>query len=63
MLSEREISMPRNYEAREKKLEKRKSAMKVNSRGLMTVIMPTIVKRGKEAADRANSRKGPLERR
>lgn len=39
--------MPKNYEQREKKLAKRKSAMKVNSRGLITVIMPVIAKKGK----------------
>lgn len=41
--------MPKNWEAREKKLKTRKEAMKVNSRGLLTVILPVIVKKGKEA--------------
>lgn len=44
--------MPKNYEAREKKLARRKEAMKVNSRGLLTVIQPIIIKKGKEAKDR-----------
>lgn len=41
--------MPKNYEQRDEKLAKRKSAMKVNSRGLLTVIQPLIIKKGKEA--------------
>jgi hypothetical protein len=38
--------MPRNYEQRERKLKRRKDAMKVNSRGLLTVILPVIAKKG-----------------
>jgi hypothetical protein len=41
--------VPTNWQDREKKLDKRKNAMKVNSRGLLTVIMPTIAKKGKPA--------------
>ena len=40
--------MPKNYTQREKKLKARKDAMKVNSRGLLTVILPVIAKKGKE---------------
>lgn len=39
--------MPKNYEQRDKKLAKRKNAMKVNSRGLLTVTLPTIAKKGR----------------
>lgn len=41
--------MPKNYEAREMKLKRRKNAMKVNARGLLTVIQPLIAKKGREA--------------
>lgn len=41
--------MPKNYERRERKLAKRRNGMKVNSRGLITVIQPLIIKKGKEA--------------
>lgn len=41
--------MPKNYEQREKKLKKRKEAMKVNARGLITVTLPIIAKKAKEA--------------
>lgn len=40
--------MPKNYEARDAKLAKRKNAMKVNSRGLLTVTLPTIAKKGRK---------------
>lgn len=48
--------MPKNWEAREKKLKRRKDAMRVNSRGLITVILPTIAKKGKEAKDAQDRR-------
>ena len=51
--------MPKNWEAREKKLKRRKDAMKVNSRGLITVILPTLAKKGKEAEDGAAKRARP----
>ena len=41
--------MPKNYEARDAKLAKRKNAMKVNARGLLTVTLPLIAKKAKEA--------------
>ncbi len=41
--------MPKNYESREKKLKARKSAMKMNGRGLITVTLNVIVKKAKEA--------------
>ncbi len=56
--------MPKNWEAREKKLRRRKDAMRVNSRGLITVILPTLAKKGKEAEDgsarRTQQAKRPL---
>jgi hypothetical protein len=39
--------MPKNYENRDKKLKKRKNEMKVNSRGLITVILPLLGKKSK----------------
>ena len=48
MLVTRRVDMPKNYTQREKKLKARKDAMKVNSRGLLTVILPVIAKKGKE---------------
>lgn len=47
--------MPKNYEARDAKLAKRKGAMKVNSRGLLTVTLPTIAKKGRQENDRKRS--------
>lgn len=44
--------MPKNWEQREKKLARRKDAMKVNSRGLITVIQPIIAKKGREAKEK-----------
>jgi hypothetical protein len=41
--------MPKNYKQRDSKLSKRKNAMKVNSRGLITVTLPIIAKKAKEA--------------
>lgn len=48
--------MPKNYEQRDAKLAKRKGAMKVNSRGLISVILPVIAKKGKEAQQREDNR-------
>lgn len=48
--------MPKNYEQRDNKLAKRKDAMKVNSRGLISVILPVIAKKGKEAQSSADNR-------
>lgn len=45
--------MPKNYEAREKKLKARKGAMKMNSRGLITVTIQVIAKKGKAAKKNA----------
>lgn len=39
--------MPKNYEQREQKLNKRKNGMKVNARGLITVILPILGKKAK----------------
>ncbi len=49
--------MPRNWEQREKKLNRRKTAMKVNSRGLITVIQPVIAKKGKQAKEKSDARR------
>lgn len=49
--------MPKNYEARDKKLSKRKK-MPVNSRGLITVILPVLSKKAK-AVRAANRGKTP----
>ena len=49
--------MPKNWEARDKKLARRKDAMKVNSRGLLTVIQPIIVKKGREAKRKQDERR------
>lgn len=49
--------MPKNWEQREKKLARRKDAMKVNSRGLITVIQPIIAKKGREAKEKRDVRK------
>lgn len=48
--------MPKNFESREKKLKRRKATMKMNSRGLLTVILRVIAKKGKEAEDRGKKR-------
>lgn len=61
MISAKGVVMPKNFEQREKKLAKRKSAMKVNSRGLLTVILPAIAKKGKESK-RASSPSNPPSR-
>lgn len=47
--------MPKNYEQREKKLKARKGAMKMNSRGLITVTIQVIAKKAK-AAEKKNAR-------
>jgi hypothetical protein len=46
--------MPKNWEQRDKKLNKRKSMMKLNSRGLITVTLPTLAKKAQQAKE--NSR-------
>jgi hypothetical protein len=48
--------MPKNWEQREKKLSRRKDAMKVNSRGLITVIQPIIAKKGRAAKEKQRER-------
>lgn len=49
--------MPKNWEQRDKKLARRKDAMKVNSRGLITVIQPIIAKKGREAKERQDAKR------
>ena len=39
--------MPKNYEQRDKKLKSRKDIMKMNSKGLITVILPLLGKKAK----------------
>lgn len=41
--------MPKNWQAREKKLEKRKHGMIVTNRSLKSVILPVIAKKATEA--------------
>jgi len=40
--------MPKNYEDREKKVNKRSKGMKVTGRGLITVILPLLGKKSKK---------------
>jgi hypothetical protein len=41
--------MPKNWEAREKKLAKKKTGMVVSNRSIKTVILPMIGKRAEQA--------------
>jgi hypothetical protein len=41
--------MPKNWEAREKKLDKRKHGMVVTNRSMKTVILPMLGKRAEQA--------------
>ena len=43
--------MPKNYEQREQKLNNRKNQMKMNSRHLITVILPLLGKRTRESKE------------
>lgn len=43
------ITMPKNYEARQKKLDRRRNGMRKAGYSLLTVIVPMIQKRGDEA--------------
>jgi hypothetical protein len=40
--------MPKNWEARQKKLAARRGAMPMNGRGLITVTLPTLAKKSKK---------------
>lgn len=49
--------MPTNWQARENKLDRRRNAMKVNGRSIVTVLMPVIAKKGREASASLEAKK------